>query len=72
MNIKQQADSYFEMFFIPINEPYDNETCFGPALKCAIIHVEGLIKEHEYNDTLYAVEREITLIEILTELKSRI
>jgi hypothetical protein len=64
MNIKQQADSYVEMF--------KNNTWLSirAATNCAIIHVEGLMKVHEsYNDS-WTLAR-LTLDEILTELKSR-
>jgi len=67
MNIKQQADSYVEMF-----KPFVNGTDWTEkfnATRCAIIHVEGLIRIVE-SFVPYEERKHYDLI--LTELKSRI
>jgi hypothetical protein len=61
---KQQADSYVEMFKDYVHPISNNAT------HCAIIHVEGLIKEIE--EIYYTCERCVELRFILNELKSRI
>jgi hypothetical protein len=81
MNIKQQADSYVEMFqklkqehteYSELGECIyiENELTYFVATSCAIIHVEGLIKEIE--EIYYTCERCVELGFILNELKSRI
>jgi hypothetical protein len=73
MNIKEQADSYVEMFYIPIMQAnYPNVGQNKTATHCAIIHVEGILKEITVYDTLHSFVRQSNLEEILTELKSRI
>lgn len=41
-------------------------------IHCAIKHVEGLIKELLYVDTLYTADRRAELTSLLTELKGMI
>jgi hypothetical protein len=76
--IKQQADSYVDMF-----KPYaygqQDRTEELYATRCAIIHVEGLISaiadiigDRPYMWTEHEKETITTKKEILTELKSRI
>ena len=68
--IKEQADSYVEMFK-PFAHGHTSDVEELSAIHCAIIHVEGLMKELHHVGSL-SIERLHELRDIITELKSRI
>ena len=69
-NIKEQADSYVEIFkpIIRTHKNVDIDKC----IYCAIIHVEGLINVLSSFANVYASIEAYKYIRILEELKSRI
>jgi len=68
-SFKEQADSIVEKF-IPYTDAADE---IGFATHCAITHVEGMLEEvFEFYFTPTGIKRFEELVEILTELKSRL
>jgi len=80
-NIKEQADSYVEIFKPHVNpyvgsgmlsNTFDDGAIAWQSTHCAIIHVEGLINVLSSLGNVYASIEAYKYIRILEELKSRI